>query len=56
MTCWRRLRDWHEAGVWKKLHELLLSEPQVSGWMVRRIAGPGPGFDRGPPQTRRWSG
>ena len=26
MTCWRRLRDWNEAGVWKKLHELLLSE------------------------------
>jgi transposase len=26
MTCWRRLRDWHEAGVWKRLHEVLLSE------------------------------
>jgi len=26
MTCWRRLRDWNEAGVWQKLHELLLSE------------------------------
>lgn len=24
MTCWRRLRDWTEAGVWEKLqHELL---------------------------------
>ena len=24
MTCWRRLRDWQAAGVWKKLqHELL---------------------------------
>ena len=24
MTCWRRLRDWQEAGVWEKLqHELL---------------------------------
>ena len=24
MTCWRRLRDWQEAGVWKRLqHELL---------------------------------
>ncbi len=22
MTCWRRLRDWHEAGVWQALHEL----------------------------------
>lgn len=26
MTCWRRLRDWNEAGVWQRLHEPLLSE------------------------------
>src|SRR3954467_4593681 len=26
MTCWRRLRDWHEAGVWQQLHETLLAE------------------------------
>jgi transposase len=26
MTCWRRLRDWHEAGVWNRLHEVLLTE------------------------------
>jgi transposase len=25
MTCWRRLRDWHRAGVWQQLHQLLLS-------------------------------
>ena len=24
MTCWRRLRDWQQAGVWAKLHQLLL--------------------------------
>jgi transposase len=24
-TCWRRLRDWQEAGVWQKLHERLLN-------------------------------
>ena len=24
MTCWRRLRDWHGAGVWKRLHDVLL--------------------------------
>ncbi len=24
MTCWRRLRDWHEAGVWDRLHRVLL--------------------------------
>jgi len=26
MTCWRRLRDWHEAGVWKKIWRTLLDE------------------------------
>lgn len=26
MTCWRRLRDWHEAGVWKKIWQVLLDE------------------------------
>jgi transposase len=26
MTCWRRLRDWHEAGVWEQLHQTLLDE------------------------------
>jgi transposase len=24
MTCWRRLRDWHAAGVWEGLHRTLL--------------------------------
>ena len=23
-TCWRRLRDWQEAGVWRRLHQALL--------------------------------
>jgi transposase len=26
MTCWRRLRDWNQAGVWTQLHQLLLAE------------------------------
>lgn len=26
MTCWRRPRDWQTAGVWDRLHELLLTE------------------------------
>jgi len=25
MTCWRRLRDWQEAGVWEKLQQELLT-------------------------------
>ncbi len=24
MICWRRLRDWQEAGVWEELHRALL--------------------------------
>jgi transposase len=24
MTCWRRLRDWQAAGVWRGLHRVLL--------------------------------
>ncbi|MGV9387480.1 IS5 family transposase [Nonomuraea sp. NPDC003707] len=31
MTCWRRLRDWHQAGVWDKLHQLLLAELHAAG-------------------------
>ena len=26
MTCWRRLRDWQEAGVWDGIHRLLLNK------------------------------
>lgn len=26
MTCWRRLQQWHEAGVWHALHMLLLEQ------------------------------
>ena len=26
MTCWRRLREWQEAGVWDRLHRVLLNE------------------------------
>lgn len=26
MTCWRRLRDWQAAGVWHRLHQVLLAE------------------------------
>jgi transposase len=24
MTCWGRLKEWHEAGVWERLHRVLL--------------------------------
>ncbi len=25
MTCWRRLRDWQEAGVWAEVHERVVN-------------------------------
>ena len=31
MTCWRRLRDWQEAGVWQKIWEVLLDELGLKG-------------------------
>ncbi len=31
MTCWRRLRDWTEAGVWPALHEQLLTQLRALG-------------------------
>jgi transposase len=31
MTCWRRLRDWQQAGVWQRLHHLLLQRLQEDG-------------------------
>lgn len=50
MTCWRRLRDWTEAGVWQRLHEVLLaklnaarlidwSRAAVDGSHVRALKG-----------------
>ena len=26
MTCWRRLRDWQKAGIWDKIHRVLLNK------------------------------
>src|SRR6266481_7940248 len=31
MTCWRRLRDWQRAGVWRRLHRALLQPLQDAG-------------------------
>ena len=31
MTCWRRLRDWHQAGVWSALHRTLLGHLEEAG-------------------------
>ena len=31
ITCWRRLRDWQEAGVWTRLHHELLRRLRDAG-------------------------
>ena len=31
MTCWRRLRDWQEAGVWERIHLRCLERLQAAG-------------------------
>lgn len=30
MTCWRRLEEWQQAGVWNKLHQVLLDELEAA--------------------------
>ena len=50
MSCWRRLRDWQEAGVWHNVHRLLLdrlhqadqidwSRALVDSFSVRAVGG-----------------
>jgi len=55
-TCWRRLRDWQEAEVWRRLHETLLnwlgdeaaigwsraSVDSLSVWAKRGVSRPAP--------------
>ena len=66
MTCWRRLKEWHEAGVWQGLHELLLAKLQgadgldwsracVDSASVRAVGGGGKNWPQsyGPPQARQ---
>ena len=38
MSCWRRLRDWQEAGVWADLHQALLGRLQAAGQIDWRRA------------------
>ena len=62
MSCWRRLRDWQEVGIWELIHFVLLdwlarygqidwSRAVVDGSSVRAIFG---GFRqvRTPPTAR----
>ncbi|MFF7965122.1 GIY-YIG nuclease family protein [Streptomyces sp. NPDC007903] len=57
MTCWRRLRDWHEAGGgWDRLHQVLLTALHRAGkldWSRAVIVGPHHRARRGGPKRAR---
>ena len=31
MTCWRRLQEWHDLGVWEELHRVQVEELNDAG-------------------------
>jgi transposase len=37
VTCWRRLRDWTKAGVWKRVHAKLLRAMEAQGLVDPRF-------------------
>jgi transposase len=59
MTCWRRLRDWQQAGVWQRLHCVLLQRLQDAGridWgraSLDSASVPAPGGAKRLARTRR---
>jgi hypothetical protein len=60
MTCWWRLEEWHEGGVWKCLHRALLDrlgEADEIDWeraSLDSAAVPAPGGEKdGPNPTDR---
>ncbi|MFF3412501.1 IS5 family transposase [Streptomyces sp. NPDC002742] len=63
-TCWRRLEQWQQAGVFDQLHRILLAELNAAGqldWSRACVDGPCPrekgGADTGPsPVDRRKTG
>ncbi len=43
MTCWRRLRDWQQAGIWEAVQQVLVQNLEGASrinW-ERAYAGPG---------------
>ena len=56
MTCWRRLRDWHGAGVWSRLHRVLLERLSDAGqldWSRASLDSASIGAKRGAPRLGR---
>ena len=51
LTCWRRLRDWQEAGVWEELHRVLLNRLGESLLRLGERAGHKGGPKTGPNPT-----
>src|SRR5205809_5698321 len=38
VTCWRRMDEWQRAGVWERLHEVLLARLRAAGEIERSRA------------------
>ena len=59
MTCWRGLKEWHEAGAWRRLHRALLDrlgEADEIEWgrtSLDSASVPVPGGAKGPARTLR---
>jgi transposase len=61
MSCWRRLRDWQCAGVWERLHHVLLQRLQDAGQIdwerasldSASVPAPGGGEQTGKDPTNR---
>ena len=55
-TCWRRLRDWQEAGVWAGLHRALLEQLSDAGqldWSRASLDSASVAAKRGAPRPAR---
>src|SRR5258708_5427526 len=58
MTCWRRLRNWQQAGVWQRLHRVLLQclwDAGLIDWeraSLDSASVPAPGGAKQPARTR----
>jgi transposase len=56
MTCWRRLRDWERAGVWKRVWEVLLdrlSEADQLDWSRAALDSSSIPAKKGEPRPER---
>lgn len=56
ITCWRRMEEWQEAGVWEDLHRLLLTRLRASGeidWSRAVVDGSHVQAKKGAPRRAR---